>query len=406
MAFSNTYFGRRHLVVLLIASLVLILSLVFLPDYGVLQLSGLRVNNSLPRRLSFDPRTVEEKPHDNNNNNIYKPALIERYIIDNFDKMLQHVNSDREVPTDRLDACYIYKEETQNMFLNEIKQDLNVHKNEFLDSYNEKIRQFPPIQDLRSQFNNDNSNNHEVCQQVDIISRVLNEGGDKFGSHKLLSINNKGYIEPILPPLRDPKFCGSPKLDNIMDMDYFIHDFTAMCQQLKKTSRIILIDMGASPLFHSTEGEHNPAIYLTSLYAKFGMAFDHVYAYELTQIDPTEVYKSLPPNMIASYHWINIGVSADPHSFQNPFKMLLENYNEDDLIVVKLDIDANDIELEFLRQIMVNTQLQKLIDQLYWENNSVFGMGSDQEITATLTKKSLEMFTDLRTLGVAVHPWV
>merc|ERR1719471_2422185 len=33
--------------------------------------------------------------------------------------------------------------------------------------------------------------------------------------------------------------------------------------------------------------------------------------------------------MMASYHWINIGVSADPDSFQNPFKMLMENYTED-----------------------------------------------------------------------------
>jgi hypothetical protein len=37
---------------------------------------------------------------------------------------------------------------------------------------------------------------------------------------------------------------------------------------------------------------------------------------------------------------INLGIEANPKSKMNPWKMVRENFREDDLVVVKLDIDS------------------------------------------------------------------
>lgn len=36
----------------------------------------------------------------------------------------------------------------------------------------------------------------------------------------------------------------------VMNMDYLVHDFYSMCKTLKRHSRTVFIDMGASLVFH------------------------------------------------------------------------------------------------------------------------------------------------------------
>jgi hypothetical protein len=76
------------------------------------------------------------------------------------------------------------------------------------------------------------------------------------------------------------------------------NDFATICRSLKPTSRNILVDMGASLNFH---GNKTPAIYLTDMYAKFGLPFDHVYAFEITRIEPEKVYQKID-KLMAAYH--------------------------------------------------------------------------------------------------------
>ena len=110
-----------------------------------------------------------------------------------------------------------------------------------------------------------------------------------------------------------------------MSLQYVVHDFAQMCRKLKRHSRIVLVDMGASLSFHG--GQDSPAINLTEIYRKFGMPFDHIYAYEMTPTQPMQVVEKLPEHLQAAYHWINVGVSADRDSRVNPFNMILKNYN-------------------------------------------------------------------------------
>jgi len=38
---------------------------------------------------------------------------------------------------------------------------------------------------------------------------------------------------------------------------------------------------------------------------------------------------------MASYHWIDVGVLSDKDSMRNQLKMVLDKYNEDDLVIIK-----------------------------------------------------------------------
>jgi hypothetical protein len=68
--------------------------------------------------------------------------------------------------------------------------------------------------------------------------------------------------------------------------------------------------------------------------------------------DPAQVFSRLPEHWLTSYHWINGGVDADPNSTLNPLKWILDTFEEDHLIVVKLDIDKPAIELPLVLQLL------------------------------------------------------
>jgi hypothetical protein len=165
--------------------------------------------------------------------------------------------------------------------------------------------------------------------------------------------------------------------------------------------------MGASLNFHGRR--QSPVVSLWNLYAKFGILFDHIYAYEMTPSDPKQVFKKVPEHLKAAYHWINVGVESDPKSSLNPWNVILDHYNEDDLIVVKLDIDTPDLERELAHQLLEHPRLTKLVDHFYFEHHvnqlelhSSWRASGEKESV----KDSLELFRALREKGVASHFWV
>ena len=55
----------------------------------------------------------------------------------------------------------------------------------------------------------------------------------------------------------------------------------------------------------------------------------------------------------------------------NPWNTLLEKYNEDDLIIFKLDIDTPDLENPLAQQLVEDERLVNLVDQFYFEHHVV-----------------------------------
>jgi hypothetical protein len=328
----------------------------------------------------------------------YLPAPSERYVIEHAVEL----GYDSQEWTK---GCTLWG----NVTPPEISPGLHALINELRD-YNERLNKFQPVSDLRKMLlENDEGGSHNanICQGLELHEKGL-QGIFKSGEISLTA--NGGYVEPLLPPMRHPEYCfyGDAKL---LDLGYLVHDFSYMCKKLKRTSKTILIDMGASLDFHErwNDLKDMPAVYLMELYRKFGFPFDHIYAFEKQGADPAQVYSRLPEHWLTSYHWINVGVDADPNSRLNPLKWILDNFEEDDLIVVKLDIDTPAIELPLVMQLLNDDRYNKLVDQFYFEHHvKLYELGrywTANGATGSI-RDSLNLFAGLRAKGIASHFWV
>lgn len=268
-----------------------------------------------------------------------------------------------------------------------------------LEEYDRLVQNFPAIPDVRPRRHEEG-----VCEALQIHKHGLL---GHFKSGQLSQVRGQ-MLEPVLPPARHPRWCLPPNPKNrnnrayLLHLGYLVHDFAAICQTLKPTSRTVLVDMGASLEF-GFHKDVTPAIYLTDTYKRFGIPFDHIYAYEINQIAPKEVFKKVPDELMSAYHWINVGVETDINSKLNPWNLIKDNFSEEDLVIVKLDIDNNRIEAEFIRQLLVDETLSKLVDQFYYEHH--VSLKEWFKYDATL-KESIEMFSALRGKGIPAHYWV
>ncbi len=314
----------------------------------------------------------------------YTPATVESYVLEHASQ-LGYDEAQQQ-------GCRIWNDASASSIhsqLMEYRRDL--------DDYAARVKSFQAtIPDLRLRSSN------EICRSVDLHPQGL-PGIFQTSQQQLSWTSSSGYVEPLLPPMRHPIFCETRR-GNLLNLNYLVHDFGTMCRNLKRTSRIVLVDMGASLQFY---GE-SPALYLMDLFRRFGFPFDHIYAFELKPTEPAEVYKNLPPHFMSAYHWINVGVSVEPGNVLNPFTTIKQNFNEDDLIIVKLDIDTPHLEMALVQQLLDDDELSGLIDQFYFEHHVGLKELERQwgsQIRGTV-KDSLELFYKLRQKGVPAHFWV
>jgi len=76
------------------------------------------------------------------------------------------------------------------------------------------------------------------------------------------------------------------------------------------------------------------------------------------------VFEKVPDEFFLSFYWMNVGVSAKRNDKLYPLVSIFKTFNEDDLIVVKLDIDTCSVELPLVNQLLKDRSLSKSIDQL------------------------------------------
>jgi hypothetical protein len=288
----------------------------------------------------------------------YKPSPVESYIVNHTVEL----GFDAAIPPKHVVTCHIWKDPTVTPY----HKELHTYLTELQD-YENRVRNFQlpaGVKDVRQEKSKQNNDN--ICDTIDL--RLP----DIFHTSQQLSTSvGSGSIEPLLPPMRHPQYCldEAPEIcdRSLVNITYLIHDFAHLCRQMTPSTRTIFVDMGASLTFH--RATRSPAMELLLLYQKFGIQFDHIYAYEIKQADPNTVFNILPEEFHAAFHWINVGVETDVKSIQNPWKMLLDNYNPDDLIVVKLDIDTPALEKELAHQLLHDERLQQLVDHFYFEHH-------------------------------------
>ena len=245
----------------------------------------------------------------------YTPANVEKYIMDNAETL----GFDKETAK----GCDIWN--SPDASTKENYNQLQAYSKDIQSYYKAINQRTTPIPDLMETIRKHGQDNwDETCKSL----RPHPDGIQAlFPSKQLSSMGDLGYMEPLLTPMRHHQFC-SERYAGLFNMEYMVHDFEALCQKMKPTSRRVLIDMGASLVFHKKDESKDdqedepeddqeddqedvvvPIMFLLELYEKFGFNFDHIYAFEATEQDANEVYKELlPKKYFPSYHWINTGM--------------------------------------------------------------------------------------------------
>lgn len=293
-------------------------------------------------------------------------------------------------------GCEIWRNES------EIMHDSLMTLGQELDNHQVAIENFERIPDLLKLIIK--SGTHEVCESA----RPHPDGLKALFSSDSLSMTRSGLVEPLFPPLRSHHFCFKERKQYGLSTDYLVHDFEAMCRQLKPHSKRVFIDLGASLSFHD---RNNPIFDLWDTYEKFGFIFDHIYGFEANFTDPQTVYKELlPEKYFKSYHWINVGVEHEVTSKLNPLESILKEFDEDDFIAIKLDIDHHEIEYPLAQQLLEDKDgiYHKLVDQFYFEHHVYL---ADLKLAWKGTqhgtvKESLDLFRGMREKGIASHSWI
>ena len=318
----------------------------------------------------------------------YIPANTEQYVLDHADDLGYASEEDP-------DGCLIYTDPT--ITNEDIHQELTSYLSD-LENYIAAVKEFEPVHDVMSEII---QGNYDVCSSL----RLHPDGVRGLFPNSTLSYSRSGYVEPILPPMRTYRLCTN---NGFMGLDFIVHDFEIMCRKLKPSSRRVLIDMGASLDFHGTD---QPIMELLAEYEKFGFRFDHIYAFEITFKDPSDVYNNLlPEKYMAAYHWMNVPVNQEEGAKMNPLHSILQHFNEDDFIVIKLDVDTSHVEVPLAHQLVEggeNGTYHKLVDQFYFEHhvhlgNIAWAWGGSMNGTV---KDSLELFHALRVKGIPSHFW-
>ena len=91
----------------------------------------------------------------------------------------------------------------------------------------------------------------------------------------------------------------------------------------------------------------------------------------------------------------------------NPFYSILKQFNEDDLIVVKLDIDTPEIEVPLVKQLLEDDSISKLVDHFYFEHHVHMDEMYRHWVPSKGTlKDTFDLMSGLRAKGVAAHFWI
>jgi len=381
----NTYACSCHRYRITVASIILFL---LTSNYVI-------ITNYLTTFSSKESISCDETKEVSASESSYKgyiPSSIETYIIDHAVEL--GYASEQNPP-----GCTIWK--YPNATNPDIHKQLQNYMKD-LDSHAQTINSFKPIPDLLTDIIT--TGNHDVCAKARPHPNSLKA---LFPGNQL-SLSKSGYVEPLTTPMRSPSVCFDRAA--LMKMDYLVHDFEAMCRMLKPTSKRVLIDMGASLSFH--RAQINPIAELIELYEKFGFNFDHIYGFEVSFTDPKEVYGNLlPEKYLLNYHWINVGVNETEGAKLNPLHSILEKFNEDDFIVVKLDVDTPSVELPLAHQLLQGGKdgiYHKLVDQFYFEHHVHLEELSPywKRTMHGTVKDSLDLFFALRKKGISAHFWV
>jgi hypothetical protein len=120
------------------------------------------------------------------------------------------------------------------------------------------------------------------------------------------------------------------------------------------------------------------ARWLLDAYAKLGIEFDSVFAWEARPMAAREYFGGMPLATAAKWHFYNFPVAgprheggggAPPAGPEDPLELLRTVAKAGDFVVFKIDIDADVLEESIVVQLLLDGALGALVDDFFFEHH-------------------------------------
>ena len=238
------------------------------------------------------------------------------------------------------------------------------------------------------------------------------------------------FIEPLIGLLRDPlTICSHANLPvefslsanaQVQSKRFLLLGPSAPYQRFRSEtnaiapwlhqsgSQKILLDVGCT--YFNGHASASLATELLSTrwfyeyFQSIGLHFDRIVGFEFSPYSPATFWQQLPADLIGRFTFINVGVETTGKF--NPWSVLKNIAKPNDYVIVKLDIDTPALENSLIRQILNDSALHTLIDEMFFEMHvSVEEMQVYWGPTPGTLKDSYVLFTELRRLGIRMHSW-
>jgi hypothetical protein len=239
------------------------------------------------------------------------------------------------------------------------------------------------------------------------------------------------HLEPLAGYLRDPRpSCpGLGLMPALADdredskghifLDPILYGLvSAGLRSGPEAPRALLFDLGSTRWEPASVGLSGAA-WLLDAYAKLGITFDAVFAWEATPVSSREYFGSMPLELASRWHFYNFPVIGPRHEGpaasapgapgpDDPLKLLRTVARPGDFVVFKIDIDAQQLEEDIIVELILDEGLGALVDDLYFEHhvrNPVMGPRGWGGGQVRDVKDSIGLFQALRRAGIRAHSW-
>lgn len=204
-------------------------------------------------------------------------------------------------------------------------------------------------------------------------------------------------IEPVVGLLRNPMATpcssGLSALD-VQDRDYLLVATKTLTNHY--TGKKLLFDLGTGDSFQSSLS------WFVEKYHDRGVEFDEIWAWEAEQTNSHQYWQSVPDSYVSRLHFYNT-FASDQRSLSSPIGIIERQFRSGDFVVIKLDIDNENLENNIMNEIM---NIRHMVGELFFEKH--FDAVEMHPYFGALNitySETLAMFNDFRNAGVRLHYW-
>ena len=176
----------------------------------------------------------------------------------------------------------------------------------------------------------------------------------------------------------------------------------------KPDAQVILFDIGSSYFNGMNAAAVSTSTIGTRWFYEYfrskSLSFDRIIAFEARQYASKSYWSQIPDDMMGKLTFINSGV--EKIGKLNPWNILKTIAKPEDYVIIKLDIDTPRLEMSLCNQILNDTSISSLIDEMFFEMHvTINEMKRFWGSPSGRLKDTYILFRKMRELGIRMHSW-